>query len=533
VRRWGGLVALLSAFVAAANAQSNVADGDTTRTAAGQDSVRFAAVTYISGASVYVGAGRLDGLVEGAILEVFRGAVQPASKIAVVRAVFLSSRSAACEVVSATDSVQRGDSVRFHAAALPVTMLPTGAATPTSAARRLRSVRGHIGARYMAIERAGGARSSVAQQSLDLRLAGTRLGGQPVSFLIDARARTTRSARADSAGTVGRTNVYAASLTYGSDSGVRIAVGRQYSPSLAPVSLFDGVAVEVNRGGWRMGALVGTQPAPSHMGFSDAVREAGAYVELHQGSTAQTAWSVTAGGIGSRDRGELNRDFLFFQASVSTSALTAHVAQEVDVNRGWKRAMGEEPLSLTATFASMEVRLFRSLSVNGGIDSRKSVRLYRDYADPETEFDDNMRRGAWGGAGVNISRMVRIEGSLRHSGGGPSGTADYYTGAMSLDVPSRLHPGLRMRSTRLAATSGDGWLHSASVSIEPLSILRVEGSVGDRSENRSGVPSTATWFAVDFDVSLGRHWYALVSGARETAAGDRVANVYMSLVYRF
>ena len=62
------------------------------------DSTRMSVVTYISGRSVYVGAGRADGVREGTLLEVLRAR----AVIATVRVAFLASHSASGEIDSST-----------------------------------------------------------------------------------------------------------------------------------------------------------------------------------------------------------------------------------------------------------------------------------------------------------------------------------------------------------------------------------------------------------------------------------------------
>src|SRR5512143_4183267 len=78
-------------------------------TAQDTSAVRSASVTYISGTSIYVSAGRTDGLVEGQELSV----VRHDSTAATLKVVFLSSRQSSCEVVRGATDIAVGDLVRF------------------------------------------------------------------------------------------------------------------------------------------------------------------------------------------------------------------------------------------------------------------------------------------------------------------------------------------------------------------------------------------------------------------------------------
>ncbi len=504
------------------------------------DSARTAVITYIAGPSVYVGAGRADGLNEGMTLDVFRGG----RVIGTLRAAFLSSRSASCEVVASIASPAVGDSVRFRPAMVrPVTASidssPAREVTPARETPWRRAVRGHVGLRYLRIEQPTPG-NGITQPSADLHVEATRVGGTPFGFVIDGRGRRSIGARSAGASDE-RMRVYESSTSFAHDaSGVRLSVGRQYSAALAPVSLFDGATLEVNRPRWAIGGFTGLQPDAATMGFSTTTREAGGYVQVHN-ALGSTPWSFTAGGIGSRELGQLNREFAFAQVLVNSGIVTVYATQEVDVNRGWKRDVGEPALSPTSSFAMAQVRVTDALVVQGGIDNRRNVRLYRDFVSPESEFDDTFRQGAWGGA--TLARFpLRIAADVRASRGGGGGRADFYTGSIGLDPVSSLRLDARLRSTSFRTDMGTGWLHAWSASAQPVAIARIEVNGGLRTQQVIASSADATsvapfgesrWLGFSADVSVSRSWYVLLSGTRDGSAGDWTNQVYASLLFRF
>jgi hypothetical protein len=510
------------------------------------DSVRMTAITYLSGASVYVGAGRLDGVREGMSLEVIRSG----SVIATVRILFLSSRSSAGEVASATLAPAVGDSVRYRPVAEPSAEAgaDSTAAQPTrrASAQTLRGpIRGHIGLRYLQVVQPGIAGAGITQPSADLRLDGTRVGGTPLGFAIDARSRRMAGTRSSTSAARGdQTRVYEASLSFHHDgSGARVSVGRQYSAALSPVSLFDGVTVEVNRARWGAGGFHGFQPDQMAMGLSTDISELGGYFQLHSRPAEPFLWSVTTGAVGSREHGELNREFGFAQVVASARRLSLYATQEIDFNRGWKRAAGEPVLAPTSSFASMHVRVTDRFSVQGGVDNRRNVRLYRDYISPETEFDDAFRQGAWGGTNISLFRRLRIGADARSSRGGIAGAAEQYGGSLGVDPVTRLRVNSRIRSTHFRTNRTLGWLHAWSVAAEPFSFARVELNGGLRAQRTIGAaPDSAVvyarlpdaqWIGATIDVSIGRSWYAMLSATHDAAGLDRTRQFYGSLVYRF
>jgi len=513
------------------------------------DSTRLSVVTYISGQSVYVGAGRADGVREGTSLEVLRAG----GVIAIVRATFLASHSSSGEIVSSTAAPAVGDSVRYHAA-VDQTTIASSDSTPAQAEARMRTpsgqrpVRGHVGLRYLSISQpnvAGGAVFS--QPSADVHIDATGIGGTSVGFVIDGRSRRTIGARETQVSALDQqTLVYEASISATQQSsGARVSVGRQYSAALSSVSLFDGLTAELNRSRWGMGLFSGVQPDVATMGYSTAIRESGGYVQVHSEPDGTVPWSVTTGAVDSRDLGQLNREFGFTQVTVNSRVVSLYATQEVDLNRGWKRAAGEPAVSPTSTFAMLSVRPTNELSIQGGVDNRRNVRLYRDYVSPETEFDDAFRQGVWGGVNLSLLQRIRIGGDARVSRGGAAGDAAYYTGSLGLGPISRVRFDVRGRSTSFRTDQSTGWLHAWSVGIDPLEIARLEINGGLRTQRLAGGPAPATiltpittlpdtrWIGASIDVSIGRSWYVLASGTRDGSGGDLTNQLYCSLVFRF
>ena len=507
----------------------------------------MAVVTYVSGQSVYVSAGRAEGVREGTSLEALHGG----TVIATLRATFLSSHSSSCEVIAGATAPTVGDSVRYHPSFEPTAVASGDSARPDSSAARSstpwrRPVRGHIGVGYLDISQpnafTGG---SMRQPSADVYVEAADIGGTPVGVILDARTRHTVGATSTDA-LDGRTLFYQVSVSAADPgTGARMSIGRQYSTALSSVSLFDGVTAEVNRARWGVGLFGGVQPDVTTMEYSSAVREAGGYVQLHNGPSASFPWSVTAGGADSRDLGQLNREFGFAQVTVNSRAVSLFATQEVDVNRGWKRTAGEPAWSPTSTFATLSVRPTDAVSLEAGIDNRRNVRLYRDYVNPVTEFDDAYRQGWWAGASARPWSFLRIGGNARTSRGGPAGRADYYTATLDASHLSPAGVDVQLRSTSYSAEWSAGWLHAMSASIAPFDIARLEISGGlrtahDVARDTSAVGlavlpafGTARWIGASLDVNLGSSWYFIVSAVRDGAGSDLTNQLYSSISFRF
>lgn len=468
--------------------------------------------------------------------------VRAGQVIAELAVEYVSSTRASCRIVTATSPPAIGDSARFRAAAPATEPAPAPAPAPDAApaarrpnatgrARRAAPLRGRVGARYFATHFSGA--PAITQPALDVRLDGQSLGGSPLGITVDIRAHRTRRA-GDAAS--GSTRVYQAALHLDGAAGPgRLTVGRQFATALSPVGLFDGVSADYT---WRhtgAGLFAGNQPDAADFGFSNAIREYGAWFRLHNATGDRAIWSLTTGAIGSYTKGEVNREFLYAQGQFVNRTVSLFAAQEVDYNRGWRAVAESTTTTPTSTFITGRVALGPWVSVNGGYDNRRSVRLYRDFVSPELEFDDSFRRGRWAGAQLAAGH-VQASVDARSSRGGASGASDSWTASAALLRLTRLGIGLRARTTRYTGTQADGALRSAAVEVQPWGRFRMDVTAGERSDGRpldGAAPVTLRWVGADFDTGLGRSWYLTLSMYRERGADGRMLQSFGSLSYRF
>lgn len=495
-----------------------------------------ARITYLTSTTAYLDAGREDGLTEGMTVHVVRGGVPIGS----LKVLYLASHRASCELVAADSALAVGDTATFHpavkAAAPRATGDQAGQATPRKPTLSASRVRGRVGLRYLMVRPLEG--RGFTQPAADFRLDGPSLGGSPVGVVIDARARQTyRQTPTGSTTKEARTSLYQAAVTVRSPGGPRLTVGRQYLPTVSSVSLFDGALAEYQHSRFGVGAFAGSEPEPVTMGYSSDFRDFGLFVEGRNAPGAATRWSVGGGVVGSYRSGVVNREFGFLQGFLATPRVSLFVAQEVDLNRDWKADAGEPTLSLTSTFVTLSARPSNWLTLQGGLDNRRNVRLYRDLENPEVLFDDAFRQGVWGGAALTIGRHGRLGGDARMTlGGADSSTRTRaINGYAAVERITAANLSLRARVNRYSAVLRQGWLFSVGAGLRPTPWLGLEATGGRRTETVPSEPAArmTDWYGLDLDVGLGRRTYFLLSGSRERgpfAAGDQV---YASLSYRF
>jgi hypothetical protein len=432
-----------------------------------------------------------------------------------------------------------GDTVSFRPTEVEPAVPPV-AATVERSARRPRggAIRGRVGLRYLAVGDRTDETGDYSQPAIDLRLDGNNLGGSAWGVSVDARARRTYRTSADgSTDDEGRTRVYRFAVSRrAAQDPWSLTVGRQYSAALAAVSIFDGVSADYRRERWNVGLFSGSQPDAEDYAYSDQIREHGVYFQFRGQPLKTRTWLLTTGLIGSYDESEINREFLYLQGRYTGPRLSAYVAQEVDYNRDWKTDAGEDTLAATSTFASLRFQASRNVTLHGGYDNRRNVRLYRDRVTPITEFDDSFRRGLWTGASLKIRKRYRLGVDVRTNRREDAEDADSYTATFNANRIGGSKLDIHTRSTRYTNDRLEGWLHAldAGVHVTSRSYLRIGGGIRDESNVTGAVPGeTLHWFGIDTEFGLGRHWYLLLSLERTTGDFAEVDQLYSSLTYRF
>ncbi len=511
-------------------------------------------VTYVTGGSVYIDAGRVEGLHSGDTLVVWRDG----STVTRLLVTDLSSHRAACGVLPGSPMPRVDDIARFvprldpgppvAAAPVPgkdaaiVPLAATGKVMPPAATvlianpPRARSsrMRGRLGMRLLAIQSREAGR--MTQPALDARFEAVNAAGLPVDLLADVRGRrTTRSLSTGINAIESSTRVYrlAASL-HDFGARYRFTLGRQASPLLSSVSLFDGALAEWGSKRMTLGAFGGTQPDPVRLTMSQDVMQSGAFLEVHQAPLAVRRWSTAVGGVTSTARGQVNRDFVFVQAMYNDPVVSFSMAQEADILRGWKRDSSGAALSLTSTFATVNLIPAEGLSINGGYDGRRNVRLYRDRETPETAFDDRFREGGWVGASLDMGTHVRFAGDAR-SMGGSRDRANAWSASGEVMRLARVNGRLRSRYSRSDSPASRSELVAFGLGIDPLGGSHLELGGGTRTtlDVLAGTRDRAVWTNTDLDLSLMRRMLFSISWEHTVGQIEHVDQEYAGLSVRF
>ncbi len=497
--------------------------------------VAWATITARSGELLYFEVGRKQGVREGSTLVIVRGG----ETIGHLEAKYVASSRTSAVLIDSTTSPTVGDSLRYTPAIEAVAVEPPqpDQVRRARSTRRTPPVRGRLGLRYLTVTQANG--TTLRQPALDLRLTGSRIGGSGLGLVVDIRAQRTSVA----SGTDGDptptslTRVYQAAMQLQTaDAGRRLAVGRQYATTLSPIGIFDGAALDLTGQRWSAGALIGTQPEAATFTPSGETSEFGLWLQRHNAAGSTARWTTTLGLVGSYHQGEINREFAYLRATYSTRRVSLYAAQEIDANRGWRREVEGSAATFTSSFATARLTLAEPLTVSAGIDSRRSVRLYRDFLNPEIVFDDANRQGHWGEVAVRVTPKIRMTTSARRSTGGTGGGTEAVTASLFANRLTALQLGVRLRATRYNGPTSAGSLASAMFEGTPLRSLRLSLTVGKRTNSRPGDPGSLTqltWIGSDIDLAIGRSVYLMLSTYRESGTSSATVQNYGALSWRF
>lgn len=491
-----------------------------------------AKVTYLSGSTVYVDAGSDEGVQVGDRIEV----VRDGRAVTVLKVEYVSNHRASCSIVEGAPAVV-GDVVRFQAATPVPAAVPPPAAEPAPPKRNPGAVHGRAGIRYLWVNDRAPEAPGYSQPALDLRLDAADLRGSGWGFETDVRARRTIRSGGSTRPDEGRSRVYKAAVFWnGTTQPWGVKVGRQFLPEVSGVALLDGVAAQYRGEGWGTGFFSGSEPDPADSSYSGDVRDHGVWFSFHGSAASPRRWRIATGLVGSYQEGEVNREFVFLQSSYVDRIVTFFVTEEIDYNRGWKKDAGESTFSSTGTFLSLLVRAGDVVRIRAGYDDRRNVRLYRDYVDPATTFDDSHRRGAWLGMGFEAPRHFRAGLEAKRTMGGDRGDADVYGATWSFGSYGRAAFSIDGRHTHYTNDLLDGWLHAVGIGVDLGARVRLGLTGGIRDEDdRTGFGTTSrvNWYAFDLDAPIGRRWFLTLSADRSDGDGEAIDQVYVTTTFRF
>jgi hypothetical protein len=422
---------LLTAFVLASALMSLTARG----------TERRAHVSYVSASTVYVDAGRADGLMVGDQLRV----VRDGELLAVIEVAWVAEHSASCTVVSETRGVSSGDLVVLIArdpqsseSPSEVPTLPAEPEVPEVAPTVLTvgldpsndayglvgnlgstqpwaKVSGSITVLFQSFEdgvTGRGFDESTGRISLRLR----EIDGRPLEMRARLRSRQIRrdtaAGRNTAAGSETDDRLYELSLTYDPPDGAfSFQVGRLGASPFFSLGYLDGILAQYRfTEKIAVGGFYGSRPEIEELGFDSAGQKYGSFLRWrHRPEDSTFHAEVVVAGIGEYLGGEVDREYVSIESRFGSRRWSFSQLAEIDLNSGWRKDLAGQSQQISNLSFSGWFRPQESLRLSLSYDRRQRYRTLDTRPIPEERFDDKLREGLR--FGVHVGKPRGLNGS--------------------------------------------------------------------------------------------------------------------------
>lgn len=370
------------------------------------------AVKYRSTGYVYLDGGRSQGLSVGDRLNVLQGA----DTIGELEVVFLADQSASCRVVSEKRTLRAGDTVILVRP--PSTSAPTPAAVPSGPAGVPASTgilspqtnlskkpetpffraRGGLSLGYYRVQDQTATAYDFEQRTGRADISLWDLGGKPLSLDVRFRSRqdvrTQRlSARSEK---IRSDRLYEASLRYEppSDS-FAFELGRLGSSRFLSIGYLDGGLFRVRVAPvLQVGGFAGRRSEFDVLGLEGSGTSYGGFLRIAPPGRYTTTYEAIVAYIRENARNEVSREYASLETRYQPGRrFSLYQRAEVDLNRGWRGDVTEQPYQLSYLSVSANMRLAQTASAVLSYDSRRNYRDFYTRNVPENVFDNLLHQG--------------------------------------------------------------------------------------------------------------------------------------------
>lgn len=448
-------------------------------------------VTYVSASSVYLDAGREQGLAVGDTVLFDR--LQQGGVRTVVAAV--SARSAMAPL-GTTMQVVVGDSATVLTAGIQSQIGSSDPPVIRPAAQAPLGplpVNGRIALQYFGNRSADG--FSTSMPALVAALNVPSLFGSGIAFSLHGRTMHELVTPITGTRSYPRTSVRIYEMAFRSDpgrNGPGFAIGRVTSRYAAGLGPIDGAEAYFRTGRITAGLVAGLQPDYVTSGIDPERQKLAAFINLAWQAGASATGDVTLAYGRLMFKGILDRDFVYVQSSTRLgSALFLHQSAEVDIT-GME---GNERISkprITNTYINAAWLPLRWMSVDAGFDATRIVYYLESMnVRSDTVLDNTIRQGIRGGVLFRLPLQLQIGGRVYVR----PGTGDLRTARTAVGT-------FRMRDILRTGTS-------LGVQVSDIRGVYADGvNLSGRLEFELGQWATAT-------VGVERYLYTLVRTGQE------------------
>jgi hypothetical protein len=494
-------------------------------------------ISYISGSTIYIAAGRQRGLAVGDTAVVWqKGIPGPRAVIAAV-----SSSSSSAQLTGVGQPVSIGDSVVVEKSVLPEESL-VQSTTTSMGPRTVTGMTGPTVHGRAAVQFVGGGPTNgswtFAQPSVLLHLQIERLFGEGFSFLMYGRSTYDMSQSYQWAPGGRRLNLrmYEMSLTYDNPSSwYGMSAGRLLPRYVYGLGATDGVQATARKGNVVAGFVGGSQPDYRTSGVDPERQKIAAFVNIGWGGDLFGPGDITFAYGQQMYKGRLDRDFLYTQSSLSiASRLYLYQSTELDLHK-LDSGVRVHTLQLTNSFVTLNYVATDWLSVNGGMDATRPLTLLASET-PDSLLNKDLQKGVRGGVNIRLPWHIVAFGTANHRFATSSiSSSESYGGGFRLsDIGgSGFNTGIQVLRTRSLYTQGNDLAANLDRWIGGILSASLRFDRYEYRQTSSEIKTTVSTLSGNFTLMPGRTWYMVGGVDRVWEGVNNSFRVFAEIGYHF
>jgi hypothetical protein len=494
-------------------------------------------VSYISGSTLYIAAGKLKGLAAGDTAVVWQRGIPGAR--AIIAAV--SSNSSSAQLAGVGGKVSVGDTIVVEKVLIPEESSAkneTGSYRPSITGASTGSlVHGRAAVQFVGAGPTHGT-WTLLQPALLLRLQVDRPFGEGTSFLIDGRSTYDMSQSYQWAPGGRRMNLrmYEMSMTFDKPtSWYGMSAGRLMPRYVYGLGATDGVQATVKNGNVVAGFVGGTQPDYRTSGVDPERQKFAGFVNIRWEGETFGPGDISFAYGQQLYRGRLDRDFLYTQSSFSVaSRLFLYQSTELDLHK-LDSGVRVRTLELTNSFFTLSYMATDWLSINGGFDATRPLTLLASET-PDSLLSKDLQKGLRGGFNVRLPLRMVLFGTANHRFKTASiGSSESFGGGLRVsDVAgSGFNTGFQLLHTRSVYTDGDDIAATLDRWVAGLVTISLRYDRYNYLQNISGAKTVISTLSGNFTFMPGRTWYMVTGIDRVWEAENNNLRVFAEIGYHF
>lgn len=333
--------------------------------------------------------------------------------------------------------------------------------------------------------------------------------------------------------------LYEASLNFESEtSNWRGNFGRIQAGSIAGIGYIDGGYGEVRvTPNLSIGAFAGAQAVLDVSRTDLSTNKLGVLAIYRDELSTRVRTQASLAVAGEYQAGNISREFIYQQLTHSLgSNFFLYESSDFNINRGWKQEAEGSTISLANVLVNVRYVPTRAVALNAGYDGRSRYYTWETRETPDSLFDEAIRYGFRGGVELSIFKGTKLSAqqSFRSE---PHTNSLYPSGTYSLNSHALLNGrvGAALRFGTFENIYSTGNQEAVSISMSPLRGLDMRSEYGVTTYffRQQQLTSESEWIRFSTDLNLKAGWFSSVSVEQIKASNTEALQGFLEVGWRF